>query len=122
MPRRLAFEACWPSGDFDGYLKHTTERMKATGNVDSNRAGPAATPRPPRPSPSVANCRSKFAYLTMSVELDPNVDRLIDLSDALTSTQRIEESEQRLRKAPRAANPRPPNNARSAADSTTQST
>jgi tetratricopeptide (TPR) repeat protein len=85
-------------GDFDGYLKHTTERMRAAGAVDS---------------PELASCYAQVAkavaqrgelqrqirYLTMSVELDANVDRLVELSDALTSAQRYEEAEQRLRKA-----------------------
>jgi tetratricopeptide (TPR) repeat protein len=85
-------------GDFDGFLKHTTERMRATGTVDSlelarcyAQAAKAVAQR--------GELQHQIRYLTMSVELDPNVDRLIELSDALTSAQRFAEAEQRLRKA-----------------------
>jgi tetratricopeptide (TPR) repeat protein len=85
-------------GDFDGYLKHTTERMKATGNVDSIELARCYA-QAARAVAQRGELQRQIRYLTMSVELDPNVDRLIELSDALTSAQRIAESEQRLRKA-----------------------
>jgi tetratricopeptide (TPR) repeat protein len=85
-------------GDFEGYLKHTTERMRATGTVDSPELARCYA-QVARAAAQRGDLSRQIRYLTMSVELDPNVDRLIDLSDALTTAQQFPEAEQRLRKA-----------------------
>jgi len=85
-------------GDFDGYLKHTTERMRATGTVDSIELARCYA----QVAKAVAQrgeLQQQIRYLAMSVELDPNVDRLVELSDALTSAQRFAEAQERLRNA-----------------------
>ncbi len=85
-------------GDLDGYLKHTTERMRVSGGVDSAelagcyaRAAQAAARR--------GDLQGQIRYLTLSVELKPEVDRLVELSDALRAGQRISEARDRLQHA-----------------------
>lgn len=85
-------------GEFDGYLKHTTERMRIAGQVDSaelarcwaSAAGLVA---------QRGDLQRQIRYLTMSVELDPDAGRLIELADALTAAQRVAEAGERLKKA-----------------------
>jgi tetratricopeptide (TPR) repeat protein len=87
-------------GDLEGYLQHCGDRMRLAGAA-------------PADSLSLAQCYAKAAtavarrgelqrqihYLAMSVELDPEVDRLIELADALTAAQRTGEAVDCLRKA-----------------------
>lgn len=85
-------------GDFEAYLKHTTERMRVVGEVDAAdlarcyaRAAEALARR--------GDLQGQIRYLTLSAELKPDVDRLVELSDALRAAQRFDEAQERLRRA-----------------------
>jgi tetratricopeptide (TPR) repeat protein len=85
-------------GDLDGYLKHTTERMRVTGESNSAelarcyaQAAEALARR--------GDLQGQIRYLTFSVELVPDVDRLVDLADALRAAQRLDEAQEQLKRA-----------------------
>ncbi len=85
-------------GDVSGYLKHAREGMQAQGEVDSEamadclaNAADAMARR--------GDLQKQIRYLTLSVELRPSVDRLIELADALKMAQRTHEAKQYLEKA-----------------------
>jgi len=85
-------------GDLDGYLKHTTERMRVTGDVNSTElAGCYA-----QAADTLArrgDLQGQIRYLMFSVELVPDVDRLVELADALRAAQRLDEAQQQLQRA-----------------------
>ncbi|MFH1420339.1 MAG: tetratricopeptide repeat protein [Planctomycetota bacterium] len=85
-------------GDVAGYLKHARKGMQALGAVDST-AMAACFASAAGAMARRGDLPKQIRYLTLSVELWPRVDRLIELADALVMAQRTHEANQYLKKA-----------------------
>ncbi len=94
---------CWAAsllamGDFDGYLTQTRKSMRLTGGVDSVLLAQCYD-RVAREVARRGDLKRQIRYLTLSAELDPDVDRLIILADALLQAQRSGDAAGYLRQA-----------------------
>jgi len=85
-------------GDYDAYLKQVRTHMRESDEIDATKMAMCYE----RAAHGVAqrgDLKRQIRYLTLSVELQPDVERLITLADALLEAQRADDASRYLRTA-----------------------
>ncbi|MBN2559434.1 MAG: tetratricopeptide repeat protein [Phycisphaerae bacterium] len=85
-------------GDFDAYLEHASEQLRLSGGGDSSGLA-RCYDRTAREVAQRGDLARQVRYLTTAVELEPKVNRLIALADALLQSQRANDAARYLRTA-----------------------
>jgi len=68
--------------DFDGFLKHTRTNMRLSGQIDNARLA-RCYDRAAREAGGLGDLQRQLRYLKAAADLEPSVDRMLRLADAL---------------------------------------